>query len=76
MSVEEVMRSRLYLREDILETEWRLWEHKALNIARGVLHWRPTDQFSSLTQMSERVGRSRPNRGSGSHGGGDLRSVP
>ena len=55
VSVEEVMRSRLYLREDILETEWRLWEHKTLNIHRGVLHWRPTDQFSSLTQMSERV---------------------
>ncbi len=55
MSVEEVMRSRLYLREDILETEWRLWEHKTLNIHRGVLHWRPTDQFSSLAQMSERV---------------------
>jgi hypothetical protein len=55
VSVEEVLRSRLKPREDILGTEWRLWEHKTLNLHRAVLHWQATDRTPGLPRMSELV---------------------
>lgn len=55
MAVEEILDTHLNSREDILGTEWRLWEHKTLNLHRGVLRWRAADRIASLPQMSESV---------------------
>ena len=43
MSVAEVIGAQLRPRGHNLGPEWHLWEHKTLNIHRGVLHWQPVD---------------------------------
>jgi hypothetical protein len=53
MSVEEVLQSKLCIRESSIE-ECQVWEHKTFNTHRGVLHLRFTES-QSLFQMSETV---------------------
>ena len=54
MSVDSILQTRPRLRDDIVDTEWRLWEHKTLNIHRGVLHWRTAERLNGLG-VAERV---------------------
>jgi hypothetical protein len=55
LSIEEILSRHLEFRQDILGTEWQLWEHKTLNIHRGVLHWRSENREPVLSQMSQNI---------------------
>jgi hypothetical protein len=55
VSVAEVIGARLRPRGHDLGPEWHVWEHKTLNIHRGVLHWQTADACADLTNLPELI---------------------
>lgn len=37
------------------DDEWQVWEHKTLNIHRGVLHWQPKHEVLSAVSLIEGI---------------------
>lgn len=54
MSLESILQTALRPREISGDDQWQVWEHKTLNIHRGVLVWRP-QQALSWHEMSEAI---------------------
>jgi hypothetical protein len=51
----ESLQNRLRLRDALPDSEWQIWEHKTLNIHRGVLYWSPSDASLTFAEMENRV---------------------
>ncbi len=54
-AIDEILQTRLSVREDAVGTEWRFWEHKSMMLHRGVLHWRCADRPASVSEIPRRV---------------------
>jgi len=54
-ALDEILSERLRLDEERSTPEWRRWEHRTLNRHRGVLHWRPARDVSSLQEIASAV---------------------
>ncbi len=55
MSVDEVLGSKLRQRELGADPRQKIWEHKTLNIHRGVLQWQVTAESPTLAELSASV---------------------
>ncbi len=55
MQADDVLEAKLRLRDGGAGSEWRVWEHKTLNLHRGVLHWRPAADALSAEEIGRRV---------------------
>ncbi len=55
MSVDDILQTKLRLRESGPDHAWRVWEHKTLNLHRGVLHWRPVGESPTFERISRSI---------------------
>jgi hypothetical protein len=55
MPIEEILNRKLKMVETMPSAEWRVWEHKTLNLHRAVLEWTPSGTPRSYTEITRGV---------------------
>jgi len=55
MSLDDILATRLRLDPARSSAHWGVWEHKTLNIHRGVLCWRPAEEPATYGEVSAAV---------------------
>jgi hypothetical protein len=54
-AIREILASRLRYDRERSNAEWSVWEHKTLNIHRGVLVWHPLHQVARYSEVTTAV---------------------
>ena len=55
VTVEDILAGRLKPREDASDSAWTAWEHRTLNMHRGVLRWRPARATVPVEEIEQAV---------------------